>query len=246
MFSSATRHLACCVFLLLPASGARATDVPSYHYDQQSTGQDVTEPALTSSSVVPASFGKRWTRLTDGYVYAQPLYVEGVQITQGAKTAVHNTLFVATEHDTLYALDAATGAVLWTCSLRTNGLPGAVLITAVPSKDVDTPDLVPEVGITGTPVIDQPGGYIYVAAKTKQLFHHNPYPRYVYTLFKISIGTGAIAASHIIAATYMDDYGYEYQAAADPAAAQDPFVFGDGDGFPVLGMDRFRRRSLRA
>ncbi len=225
----------------------RATNVLSYHYDQQSTGEDLTETSLTPLTVLPATFMKRWVRPTDGYVYAQPLYLEGVDITVGSRAGVHDTVFVATEHDSLYALDSTTGDVLWHLSLLTHGLPGAVLITPVPSRDTQTTDLVPQIGVTGTPVIDSSNGYIYVAAKTKQtLSTDRSHPRWVYTLFKVSIGNGSILASNIIAATYVDRNGYEYRTADDPSAAQDPFVFGSGDGnITVNGQSRVYFNALR-
>jgi len=155
--------------LCLGASTLRATNVLSYHYDQQSTGQDLTETVLSPASVTSGTFMRRWVTLTDGYIYAQPLYLENVQITAPRRTGTYNTLFVATEHDSVYAMDARTGKVLWRRSLLTNGLPGVRLITPVPCRDTsDNTDLVPEIGITGTPVMDATNGYLYVAAKSKQ------------------------------------------------------------------------------
>jgi hypothetical protein len=170
----------------------------------------------------------------------------GVTITRGTATSVHDTVFAATENDTLYAMDAHTGAGLWSRSLRTAGLPGVDLITAVPSGDTHSSVLVPTIGVTGTPVIDASNGFIYALASTKQFLRGDPRPRWVFTLFKITIGNGAIAASHIIAATYIDKHGFEFRTADDPSAAQDPFVYGDGDGsITVNGQTRVYFNALR-
>jgi hypothetical protein len=249
MLSQCPSRPALCILLaLLSFSPAlRATNVLSYHYDQQNTGQDLTETTLTPANVVPGSFMKRWVRLTDGYIYAQPLYMEGVNIATGPHQGVHNTVFVATEHDSLYAIDAPTGQLLWHRSLLTRGLPGAILITSVPSKDTETTDLVPQIGITGTPVIDGSSGFLYVAAKTKQVLSSDPArPRWVYTLFKISIQDGGILSSNIFAATYIGGKGYVYRTNDDPSVSQDPFVPGSGDGnITVNNQSRVYFNALR-
>jgi len=229
------------------ASSLHATNVLSYHNDQQSTGSDPTEANLTPATVEASTFQKRWSTAADGYVYAQPLYMEGVDITVAPHAGVHNMVFVATEHDSLYALDAATGETLWKLSLLTDGLAGATSITTVPSVDTETTDLVPEIGITGTPVIDPAGGYIYVVAKTKQvLFSVTADPRWVITLFKISIGNGTIVGSYIIGATYMNGSNYEFRTNESASAVQDPFVPGTGDGsITVNGQNRVYFNALR-
>jgi outer membrane protein assembly factor BamB len=96
----------------------------------------------------------------DGKVDAQPLYLSGVSISgQGT----HNVLYVVTEHDSVYAFDAASGAVLWQVSLLGSG--------ETPSDQVDGCDYVePEIGITATPAIDRsrgPSGALYVIAMSR-------------------------------------------------------------------------------
>jgi hypothetical protein len=220
--------------LLLTAT-AGATNVTGGHYDGQNTGQDLTETSLTPATVSPATFEKRWTAPVDGYVYAQPLYLENVNITATTPAAVHNVVFVATEHDSIYALDGSNGTLLWHRSLLTNGLSGATSITTVPAADTKATDLVPEVGITGTPVLDATGGYLYVAAKSKQVVSSDPTePRWVYTLFKLSVANGSIVASNSFAATWMTNNVYQFRTATSASAAQDPFVTGTGDGTIVV------------
>jgi outer membrane protein assembly factor BamB len=87
----------------------------------------------------------------DGDVYAQPLYKGG-------------TLFVATEHDSVYAFNSTDGTLLWKDSF----INPAQGITAVPAADVKTYDIYPELGITGTPVIDGATDTLYVVSEYKQ------------------------------------------------------------------------------
>ena len=94
-------------------------------------------------------------------MYAQPLYVANVKI----EGAYHNVVYIATEHDSVYAIDAEDGAVLWHVSL----INPAAGITTLADSDVNAcTDLVPEFGITGTPVIDPSNGTIYFVARTRE------------------------------------------------------------------------------
>ena len=133
-------------------------NVTTHHNDNSRTGQNTQETILTPANVNTSQFGKLYTVTVDGYVYAQPLYLSGVTV--GAAT--HNVLYVATEHDSLYGIDADSGAVLSQVSL----LPaGGTPVNSI--SDLDCTDLVPEIGITGTPVIDTSTGTLYVVAKSK-------------------------------------------------------------------------------
>src|SRR3989440_9735702 len=119
-----------------------SVNVLSYHNDNASTGVNPNETILTPANVNASGFGKLFSAAVDGQVYAQPLYLSGLSITaQGT----HNVVFVATEHDSLYALDADTGAQLWQDSFLTSGLPGAT-ITIVGPTDVDDFNIYPELG----------------------------------------------------------------------------------------------------
>ena len=165
----------------LPATAQ--TSVVTQNYDTARTGANTNETILTPQNVNTNQFGKLFSYPVDGYVYAQPLYMPGLNIPgQG----LHNVLFVATEHDSVYAFDADSGgAPLWQVSLLDAAHGAGAGATAVPSGDVRTDDLVPEIGITGTPVIDPATGTLYVVSKTKEG------GTYVLRLHALDITTGA-------------------------------------------------------
>jgi hypothetical protein len=134
------------------------TDVVTYKYDVMRTGQNLAESTLTPANVNSSSFGKLNNLSVDGLVDAQPLYLS--QLTVGG--APHNVLFVATEHDSVYAFDAETGAVLWQVSLLAGG--------EATSDNRGCTQVTPEIGITSTPVIDRHAGThgtMFVVAMTK-------------------------------------------------------------------------------
>jgi hypothetical protein len=133
-------------------------NVTTYHNDVSRTGQNTQETILTPSNVNSSQFGKLFTVGVDGQVFAQPLYLANVYIGGGT----HNVLYIATEHDSVYAIDADTGTVYVQVSLIPTGGSTVNSIT-----DINCTDLVPEVGITGTPVIDPSSGTLYVVAKSK-------------------------------------------------------------------------------
>jgi chitodextrinase len=129
-------------------------------YDLQRTGQNQKEYALTSSTVGSSTFGKLFSCLVDGEAYAQPLYVANLAIGGGT----HNTIFVATENDSVYAFDADTSPCVqrWTVSLLSGGTPVS------PADTGETGDINNKIGITGTPVIDPASKTLYVVSKTKE------------------------------------------------------------------------------
>ena len=145
----------CCI---LPFSTAQVS-VTTFHYDNSRSGQNTAETVLTAGNVNSTLFGKLFTVAVDGYVYAQPLYFPNVPIAG----ATHNVVYIATEHDSVYAIDAVNGAVL----LHQTLVDPAVGST-VSSSEVGCNDLVPEIGITSTPVIDPATGTLYVVAKSQE------------------------------------------------------------------------------
>jgi hypothetical protein len=132
--------------LLLVLPRALAVNILVQHNDLARTGANIAETILTPANVNPTNFGLFFTDSVDAQVYAQPLYVENLKIGGGT----HDVVFVCTESNTVYALDADTaGVTYWKTNL------GAPFVSGCE-------DLLPVVGITSTPVIDLNSGTIYV------------------------------------------------------------------------------------
>ena len=164
---SALPALVLCILGTLIA--AAQTNVTTYHYDNARSGQNTKETILTLLNVNPTKFGKKFSVSVDGQIYAQPLYMSNLTISGGT----HNVVFVATEHDSLYAIDADTGIVYWHVSL----LPAGG--STVSSSELGCGHITPQVGITGTPVIDSSTHTIYVLTKAKV---NGTYVQYLHAL----------------------------------------------------------------
>ena len=148
------------------------TPVPvlTWQYDLTHAGQNTQETALTPANVNAQSFGKLFSLPVDSTVYAQPLYVPALKMSDGL---VHNVLFVATENDSIYAFDAdshsgSNAKPIWQISLLTAAYGAAAGATAVPWQDTGSPDVAPTSGITGTPAINPATNTMYVVANTKE------------------------------------------------------------------------------
>jgi hypothetical protein len=165
---------------LLTVSGAMpapGTDVLTYKNDLNRSGQNLTEPALTLFNVTPSTFGLLRNLMVDGKVDAQPLYVSTLTVSGAA----HSVVFAATEHDSVYAFDAGSGAVLWQVSLLAAGE------TLSDTHGCD--QVTPEIGITSTPVIDRKAGAhgtLYVVAMSKDAASN-----YHQRLHALDLATGA-------------------------------------------------------
>ena len=140
------------VTVVLPDFGSVA--VLTYHNDGQRTGLNANETILNPSNVNVSTFGKQFSYPVDGQVYAQPLFVSSLSNIAGG---THNVVFVATEHNSVYAFDAD--------GLSPNALWQKNLGPSVPSKTVEGVSI--EKGITGTPVIDGTTDTLYVVAETQ-------------------------------------------------------------------------------
>jgi outer membrane protein assembly factor BamB len=129
------------------------------HNNNARTGINGKETILTTANVNSATFGRLFTLNVDGLVDAQPLYLSGVNV---PNQGTHNLLIVATEHDSLYAFDADTGASIWHIRTLKSG--------ETTSDDRGCSQVTPEIGITSTPVINRPAGSngtIYVVSMSK-------------------------------------------------------------------------------
>jgi len=174
---------------------SHAQSVLTQHNDLSRSGANPKETILTTSNVTESTFGKLFSIAIDGFTYAQPLYDGGVSISGGT----HNVLYVATAHDSVYAFDADSGTEYWHVSLG----------TPVPSTVINTQNILVEVGVISTPVIDPTTGTIYVVAKT--------YTNSVqgFSLHALNIETGAekfggpVQISASIAGTGMQSSGGE-------------------------------------
>jgi hypothetical protein len=176
----------------------------TYHNDLARDGSNLQEYALNTSNVNTASFGKLFSCTVDGAIYTQPLWVANLSVS-GVK---HNVVFVATQHDSLFAFDADANPCvqLWTVSLiDTNhgGTGGEVTVpSGVPGYLVGqgAGDIRPEVGVTGTPVIDPSSSTLYVVSKSMNAGGTVFYQR----LHAIDLATGneKTGAPVTIAATY--------------------------------------------
>jgi hypothetical protein len=174
--------LVCCA---IPVSAA--VNVLTYHNDNARTGQNTNETVLTPAVVASANFGKIFNHPVDGEVYAQPLVVTQVNI-PGKGT--HNVVYIATQHDSVYAFDAdndagPNAAPLWQVSF----INPAAGVSTVSANDVACTDVIPENGIASTPVIDVASGTLYVVAKTKETT--NGVANFYHRLHALDISTGA-------------------------------------------------------
>jgi hypothetical protein len=159
--------VATAVAAAVPTSALAATPPPvnvlTFHNDNMRSGHNRQETILKPSNVHSNTFGKLFSYPVDGYLYAAPLYVSKPAI---PGLATHNVVFVATEHDSVYAFDA-DGLVtmpLWQKSFID---PANGITTVDANLDVHCNNLVPEIGITGTPVISLENQALYVVSEAK-------------------------------------------------------------------------------
>jgi hypothetical protein len=154
--------------------GGTPVDVLGYHYDNNRTGWNPTETDLTPATVASSNFGLLQTLAVDGNVFAQPLLVTNYVMPD---KSTHDVLIVATGHDSVYAFDAQSYALLWQVSLGTSQSTG----------DVGCGDVKPEYGISSTPVIVRKGkkATIYLVAATEPS-HLN----FLTQLHALDLGTG--------------------------------------------------------
>jgi hypothetical protein len=183
-----SRALGLITILLCSVCAGAQVSVLTQHNDNSRSGQNLNETTLNTSNVNVSNFGKVFFRTVDGDIYAQPLLVSNLAI-QGQ---TRNVLYVATEHNSVFAFDAddpVATAPLWQVNVG----------TSVPAQDICNVsatdgcngqywgDIAPEIGITGTPVIDSNSSTIYFVAKTKNTSDNS----YHFYLHALDLATGA-------------------------------------------------------
>jgi hypothetical protein len=181
-----------CLWLLVYSSAVAMAQVNVYtrSYDNARTGANLQETILTPANVNPANFGKLFTVHTDGEIYAQPLYVSNLAIAGGT----HNVVFVASMLNTVYAIEADTGAVLWSQNF------GSPIIPEYVENDQNI-SWATGLGILGTPVIDPATNIMYFVSGEQPASGAR---QYAFNLNAIEIATGLpVSGSPVnITATY--------------------------------------------
>jgi hypothetical protein len=175
--------LVCCTLICLCSISKSVAfgqvQVLTEHNDGFRSGANINETILTPANVNTTTFGKLFSQGVDGYIVGQPLYVSNLKFPNGTQ---HNVVYVATQHDSVYAFDAdSVQAPLWIVSF----INAAAGITSVPIHDFGCPGTAyTEIGIMSTPVIDTTAGAIYVVVKTLEN------GAYIYRLHAMSLTTG--------------------------------------------------------
>jgi hypothetical protein len=158
----------------------------TWRNDNSRSGVNSQELALSPGPgpgvVNSATFGKLFSCPIDGYAYAQPLYVPNLVI---PGDGTHNVVFVATEKDTVFAFDADANPCqqLWKTSL----IPAGLQPIATPNFNITSTDIVPFVGITGTPVIGMSTSTMFVVSATQTVATN---PTYNHWLYVLDLATG--------------------------------------------------------
>src|SRR5712691_11549942 len=178
-------------FLLGPSitSTWAQINITSERYDNSRTGANLNETVLTTSNVNSTQFGKLYSYVVDGSVQAQPLYVSNLTIpSRGSR----NVLFVVTMNDVVYAFDAdsnaTNGGILWKVDYRNTGAG----ITPIPISEIvnnNSLNIVGNIGIESTPVIDLNSNTMYLVARTKEVSGGST--NYIARLHALDITTGA-------------------------------------------------------
>ena len=183
----------------LPA--AAQTAVTTYHYDTNRTGWNQNESVLTPANVIGKTFGLLRTVALDDQVDAQPLVMPGVLITAGNYQGTHDVVYVATEGNTVYAIDVHSGTVLLSAKF---GAP-------VPNP-LGCNNNGPNVGINSTPVIDPDSNTLYVMVYTMD--PNGP----AYRLHALDLGSltdkitpQVVTASHALTNGKAFNFNAEYQ-----------------------------------
>ncbi len=145
-----------------PSAAADNTAVTTYKEDTERSGNHGTETILTTTNVNQNAFRKRVSYPVDGQMYTQPLFLPNVTINGTS----HNVVYVATEHDSVYAFDADSTSPI--ASLWHTSFLNSPSVSSPSNIDVSCNDIIPENGLSGTPVIDRSTGTLYVVVLTME------------------------------------------------------------------------------
>lgn len=176
---------------LTNAPASPLVSVVNYRNNVSRDGLNTNEAVLTLANVNTNTFGKLFSYGVDGYTVAEPLVLANVNI---PGKGVHNVVFIATEHDSVYAFDAdnnsgANAAPLWHTSFI-NPSAGIYTINATADLASIAGGFVgSELGISGTPVIDPNTGTLYVVSITKEI--SNGTTNFFNRLHALDVTTGA-------------------------------------------------------
>ena len=163
-------------------------------YDANVSGANLAEVTLNTSNVAVSTFGLVFKLPVDDNIFAQPLYVPNVAISgQGT----HNVVYVATMSDSLYAFDADTGAKLWSDNFASS--VGATPVAYAKFAFAGNRNVVGNLGILSTPVIDPSTNILYLVACTLES------GTMVYRLHAVDITSGdelIVAGGTVISGSY--------------------------------------------
>jgi hypothetical protein len=188
--SGSLTHAASLALTVQTAVTSNAPDITTYHDDAARDGLNAQETILTLSNVNSTQFGKIGFDTVDGLVDAEPLFLANVN----AGGSVRNVLYIATEHDSVYAFDADSGAQIWKVSILGSG--------ETTSDARNCWQIAPEIGITSTPVIDRKqgaNGTIFVVGMSKDgtgAYHQRLHALDITTGAEIGSSPTEIAASY--------------------------------------------------
>ena len=191
-------HIVVLALLVVPQTLlAQKIAITTHHYDNFRSGWNKNETTLTPANVGSSSFGVLYSIPLDAQVDAQPLVVPNETITAGNYQGQHDVVYVATEGNTIYAIDANTGTLL----LNPNF--GAPVIDPIGCK------VNPQVGVGGTPVIDLAANTMYVMIYTSE--SNGP----VYRIHALDLGSLTDEATPVVVAashTLTDGSTYNFNA----------------------------------
>jgi hypothetical protein len=149
-------------------------NVTTFHGDESRLGWNAAETRLTPANVHTGSFGKLWAAHLDSPVPGSPLYVSGLTVAEQR----HDVVYAATVNDSVYAVDAATGKVLWATKHLREPVTEAQFTGSWFGRGGH--------GILSTPVIDPASGTLYTCLiRAKGL-------RQLYEVWALDILTGAV------------------------------------------------------